>query len=657
LEPTRLIPIFAQIAAPLAEDKNSLAGGSLGNTPYWVLGGYLLLLLVLGIAGWLKSTPGEEDYYLAGRRQGWFVSSLTIMATFFSSFALLGAPGMVYREGVVFALFSLNVPVAGLSVYLLGARIWKLGRKFRFVTPGDLVADFYGNPPALRLLVALAGFLYVIPYIVMQIQAGGLISQELFGEGSFTIGASVLAAVTMLYIMVGGMRSVAWTDLIQGILLITGMLVSGLAMLFVFGGAEEFGSRIVNDLPETSLVAPGNTGTWTWTMLLSICLLGSTGSMIQPAQWMRFYSADSALTLKRGAVLFAVVLTTCFLLGVMLIGLAGQVLYPLTFSYEVAVKDGPSQLSSVPAGLAEHFRYVPPIAGDSDTTGQLVWEWSGRNRPELTSEDTEQLRTLADGPVMLAAIDKLSSTVAEGLVRPSVTPHPQVDPDPTDSKDFDAILVTVLNKQLPAVFGQFGALFASLIVIAIMAASMSTADSNLHALSAVLTRDIYDQFINPGASERQRVWVGRIVIFAATMLALGFAISARRGGFADRYDFLKMIAQMGLMAIAFSAQLLPITIDILFLQKGTGRGATIGLAAGLFGAFLFGPLFALMVELIGNPSFLVNLLAGIGTINASLPMHGSVWGLALNVPLFVLVSYWTQSVPQERKQLYRQAMR
>ena len=66
-----------------------------------VIGFYLLLLLVLGFVGYLKSRGGEEDYYLAGRDQGWLISSLTIMATFFSSFALLGAPGMVYREGVV----------------------------------------------------------------------------------------------------------------------------------------------------------------------------------------------------------------------------------------------------------------------------------------------------------------------------------------------------------------------------------------------------------------------------------------------------------------------------------------------------------------------------------------------------------------------------
>ena len=99
---------------------------------------YLFVLLGLGVVGYLKSTPSEEDYYLAGRNQGWFVTSLTIIATFFSAFAFLGAPGLVYRHGAVFALFALNVPLAGAAVYLLGARIRRVGQAKHFVTPADM---------------------------------------------------------------------------------------------------------------------------------------------------------------------------------------------------------------------------------------------------------------------------------------------------------------------------------------------------------------------------------------------------------------------------------------------------------------------------------------------------------------------------------------
>ncbi|SVD56674.1 uncharacterized protein METZ01_LOCUS409528, partial [marine metagenome] len=164
---------------------------------------YLCVLLAFGIFGYRsRQADSEEDYYLASRSQGWIVSSLTIMATFFSSFALLGAPGMVYRDGVVFALFSLNVPVAGVAIYLLGARIRRAGRDGGFLTPADMIAHHYKAPVSLRLLVALVGLLYAVPYVVMQIQAGGIVSQQLFGREAFETGACVLALITMLYIMV-----------------------------------------------------------------------------------------------------------------------------------------------------------------------------------------------------------------------------------------------------------------------------------------------------------------------------------------------------------------------------------------------------------------------------------------------------------------------
>ena len=163
------------------------------------------------------------------------------------------------------------------------------GSKWPPGTPGDMIADYYGSNFSLRLLVALTGFLYAIPYVVMQIQAGGVISLKLFGEGSFTIGAVVLAAITMVYIMVGGMRSVAWTDLIQGILLICGMLVVGIAIFLVFD-EKPFAQSVTEDLPASSLTAPGNspapgdpdpypawvghTGFWVWPMLFTVCLLG-----------------------------------------------------------------------------------------------------------------------------------------------------------------------------------------------------------------------------------------------------------------------------------------------------------------------------------------------------------------------------------------------
>jgi SSS family solute:Na+ symporter len=542
------------------------AAQSMGLIPHVVLAIYLGLLLFLGWLGYRKRRSGEEDYYLAGRDQGWIISTLTISATFFSSFALLGAPGKVYSEGVVFGLVPLNVGVAGFCIYLLGGRLWRLGRTKGYVTPADMICDYYGSQVLLRLLVVLVAFLFVIPYVMMQIKAGGELSAVLFREypRAFEVGAALLAAIVALYIMIGGMRSVAWTDAVQCVLLAGGMVAACAAMVVSFGGLKPF-SEAVCRLPARTLTVPGNSGFWTVPMLLTVCVLMPIGGMLQPAQWMRFYSARNLETLRRAAVIFVVVLGGVFMLSIIAVGLGGTVLYP-------------------------------PVEGPD---GQL-------------------------------------------------SPHPDVG-------SFDQILVVLVKRMLPAVLGQTaGWVLASLIVVAIMAASMSTADSNLHALSAVATRDLYDRFIRPQAGERERVWVGRLVILAATVVSLLLVLAGRVPG-SSLSGFMEMIVGLALFAVAFSVQLFPLVIDMLYVRRGTSWGAIAGLAVGLCVAFAFTSLFPPLVAAIDHAA-LTGLLAMVQTAKQALPMHATAWGLIPNAVVFALVSTITPRVPVERRLEFAEAI-
>jgi SSS family solute:Na+ symporter len=552
-----------------------IAATDMSVIPYVVLATYLLILLGLGWLGFRRSQAAEEDYYLAGRGQGWIVTSFTIMATFFSSFALMGAPGMVYREGIVFALVSLNVPVAGYCVYLLGRRIRAIGAAFGYVTPADMICDYYGSKIVLRLLVVLVGVLFAIPYVMMQLKAGGELAAVLFDqyELAFEVGAVVLALITALYIMIGGMRSVAWTDAMQCVLLCTGMILAGVAMVSTFGGLGPFLAAVAK-LPESSLTVPGNTGFWRLPMLFTVCLLMPLGGIIQPAQWMRFYSARDEQTLRRSALIFVIVLTGCFLLGIMLVGLGGQVMYPLN---------------------------------------------------------------LTDG---------------------KVAPNPQVG-------SYDQVLVVVVRDTLPTLFGPaFGLALASTIIVAIMAAAMSTADSNLHAIGALATRDVYARFVRPEAGQQERIWVSRIVILASTAAALIFVIVGR-GERSPLAGFMQMIVDLALFAVAFSVQLLPLTIDMLYVRRGTRFGAIAGLAVGLVGAFAFTGLFTSLVTAThGNVAAmsaearppLVVVLDYVNACKAVLPIHASAWGLIPNAILFGLVSLVTPGVPKERRARYQEVM-
>jgi Na+/proline symporter len=374
--------------------------------------------------------------------------------------------------------------------------------------------------------------------------------------------------------------------------------------------------------------------------------------MIQPAQWMRYYAARSAGSLRRAALIFSLVLTACFILGVMLIGVAGQVLYPLTYSLSEPLAAEVS-LADAPPELAQHVELVR----DADAArAQLRWTWSGRGERQIDAEQAAALRALSEEPSYRAAVERLVEMAADPDVRPEVTAH-------RDVVDYNSILVVVLANDIPAQLGTFGAIFGSLVIVAIMAASMSTADSNLHALSAMATRDLYDPFIRPQASERERVWVGRLVIVAATAVAVVVVIVGSREAVRSRYDILTMIAQMGLMAIAFSSQLLPLAVDMCFLRKGTRAGVSAGLAAGLAGAFLMGPLFRMFVDALGDPAqlpavlaWLPSLLSAVESLQGRVIIQGAAWGLLLNVPVFVVVSIFTRRVDPEKVAAYTKVL-
>lgn len=552
--------------------KPVLATVDMGNVPLVILGLYMVMLLAFGIIAYLRSQGSEEDFYLAGRGQGVLVTALTIMATMFSSAAMLGIPGLIYKDGLPFVFFALNLPLSGAAVYVIGSRVWRLGQKRGYMTPADLIADYYGGSSLLRCLVALTGALYVIPYIVMQIKAGGYLAQRMFPDAEaitlfgksfaiFEMGVMALSLLTMLYVLIGGMRSVAWTDVLQGMLLLSGMIIAGLATVTALGGPKSFFEE-VSTLPAEALSLPGPSGSWSPWKLMTICMFASLSTMIQPGQWIRYYAAKSTETLKRSALIFAILLPCCFLFGVMLVALGARAIYPPVFE---------------------------------------------------------------DGVLL---------------------PHPAIG---SQSDEFDQVVIALLQEHIPLLLGPAaGVVIVSLILVAIMAASMSTADSNLHALSAVLTRDIYDKFIRPNAGEREKTWFGRAVIVIATLLALCLVMLGENN---PDFQPLALIAQLMFVAMAFSCQLLPLAIDALFLRKGTQVGAICGIIAGIATVFLFTPFPALIL---GDNSF--NSLAQLTKTLSGLFDIGFC-GFVVNTLVFFLVSRFTEAPSADKVKAFEKALK
>ncbi|MEM1068339.1 MAG: sodium:solute symporter family protein [Planctomycetota bacterium] len=500
-----------------------------------VVGCYLLMLAVLGYAGWVRTQRGSEDYYVAGRGQGWIVTSLTISATYFSSLAVLGIPGLYHQQGMGVVSTVLVTMFAGIMVPVLGTPIWKAGKRSGFVTQAEMFADHFGGN-AIRLAVSGVGAAYCVTYVVMQIMAGGYIFQHLFssleastGLNAFYVGTTVLAAVTAAYTIFGGMKSVAWTDAIQGLLLLGGMFgTSVIVMLWIGSPATIFADVSQRDPSRLSL--PGPQGAFPVSIAFTLSIGFAFGNMLQPAQWMRFYSAAGPKVLGRSAIVVGVLLTAIMLLTAPVVGLGGWLEYP-----------------------------------------------------DLPAADADSL--------VLKIIDDVP------------TEHVAVIPG--------------LSRLWPILSGIF--------LTAIMAASMSTADSNLHAMSAMLARDVYRPFWRPAATETQLVQAGRIGVIILT----GIAVTIVLLGSTDA------IAFIAFLAVSFALQLLPATLDMLFIQRGSRSGAVMGLTAGVVALIVF-----------SGPPLLIQWLPTMGELKNYLGIHFGCWGLIINSLVFVSITLISGKPPR-----------
>ena len=142
---------------------------------------YLLVTIVLGIVANRRLTVDLEDFLLYGRRAGFIVLYLTVVATYHSAFAFLGSGGFFYRHGIGFWDAGTWTVLVGAITYVLGSRIWALGKKFGYITPADMLADFYESE-AVRVVVALVSVVFTILYIQVQAQGLGYIINVASGE-------------------------------------------------------------------------------------------------------------------------------------------------------------------------------------------------------------------------------------------------------------------------------------------------------------------------------------------------------------------------------------------------------------------------------------------------------------------------------------------
>ena len=259
---------------------------------------YLALTLLIGALAHRRTRPQIQDFLLYGRRAGTGVLYLTVVATYHSAFAFLGSSGFFYTHGIGFWSAGTWTIMVGAITYVLGTRIWALGKRFGYLTPADLLADFYESE-TVRILVATVSVVFTMLYIQAQARGlGYILSSASGGRISFEAGSALLMLVAAAYLVAGGLRAVYWTDVIQGVWMYVAVWAGALVLTYkLFGGPLQLWRRLAAERPDL-LTIPGPEGFFTPGMWIGMSLVLSFGVILQPHMWIRYYSAVSASTLK-----------------------------------------------------------------------------------------------------------------------------------------------------------------------------------------------------------------------------------------------------------------------------------------------------------------------------------------------------------------------
>jgi len=409
----------------------------------------MLMLLALGlyaIIGTLiailakKRVLTDEDYFIGGRNVGGIVSALTYAATTYSAFMMVGLVGLTYLSGVGalgFELFYLVGTLLLLSYY--APKIWKLGKEKGLVTPGDLIANRYGEMSAkiMSLLVAIA----LIPYTSIQFVSISFLLRESL---SFETGVIISAIIIALWALLGGLRSVAWTDAIFGIFTLSMAIFAVLYAFSIFPTTPDF-----SKLGEL-LYVPNYF--WTPLTFVSYTLPWFFFALTNPQVVQRLYIPKDEKSLRRMVILFGL-FGLIYTILVTFLGLELRLLSELGKFPKVENRDlvTPTFLSLIPNWLGVAIA-LSIFAAAITTANSIVLTLSS-----MFSKDLLKNRSVLAGRLFVVAI---TSAIAIFAIQ-----------KPSYIVDLAVMSSTILLCQLPLIFGIFhfkigGEISASLTLIA-----------------------------------------------------------------------------------------------------------------------------------------------------------------------------------------------
>ena len=233
------------------------------RTPLWVIGGYMVLLLGLGLVTKRLFRGTSSDYFVAGRSMGGFLLLMSVFGTTMTAFALVGSTGKSYDLGIgVYGLMaSSSGLIHSLVFFLVGIPLWAIGKRYNYVTQIQYFRERFQSDGLGYLLFPILVTLVVVYLLIGLVGAGVVVrgaTRGMFPEAFASSGGAVppwvtglvVSGVVLFYIFFGGVRGAAWANAFQTIVFMLTGLVAFVLISNKLGGLAEASQQVLENAPE-----------------------------------------------------------------------------------------------------------------------------------------------------------------------------------------------------------------------------------------------------------------------------------------------------------------------------------------------------------------------------------------------------------------------
>lgn len=579
----------------------------------------LIYLAATGYLGWLgwKGTRSAADFLLAGRGAHPVVMAISYGATFISTSAIVGFGGVAGMFGMsLLWLTFLNIAVGIFVAFVvLGEPTRRIGHHLGAHTFPELLGLRYQSK-GIQVFAGGLMFLFMPLYIAAVMTGGAVFAASQFGI-DFEVALLLFSLVTAAYVIPGGLKAVMYTDTLQGVIMILGMLFLLWFTYDSLGGVTEAHRALTGmvDMVPKPLADIGHRG-WTampefgwgaqsydlwWTVVTSIILGVGIGVLAQPQLIVRFMTVRSRRELDR----------------------------------------------AVPSGAL----FILLMVGTPYIVGSLSNVWFVRNGP-LLSGKVVQVIDAAQDRALVQVVKETSPGRWEAVLnaktgKPSLAPIAVVERQPAldgagqpfervsgrsiavvyGKGQADQIMPLYITSAMPRWFGL-------LFFLTLLSAAMSTMSSQFHTLGTAAGRDLWEQLVGKRGDGQPSLKVIRLSILAGLLVSVTLAYTVR-----DEYVIARFTAIFfGLCAATF----MPAYIGGLFSRRITRAGAIASMLVGL-ATSLFWLLFIKAKEA-GAIGLVKAVTGGKSSLVEDLPNWPVVDPIVVALPLAILTAVLVSAV-------------